>query len=709
MSEEKKRFFDEFEFPNYDEWKNAAVAALKGAPFDKIMFTDTYEGITLKPIYNKEDINSVNHSLQEYPGFYPFNRGGSASGYIGKDFEISQYIPYPNTQEFNSALISDLQRGQNSVRLNFDKACVLHEDFTSDDINGRDICIATVEDLKNALNHINILDYPINIDAGIGAYPALAALLASIDLNHASELKGTLNFDFISEFAKEGKISQDLSRYLNEMYSIAKWSASNAPKFRSIGISAYEWHNAGANAIQELTVAIALGVFYLKQMIEKGLTIDQAAQRISFSLAINTNFFMEIAKFRAIRIIWSSVIKEFGGNEESQQAHIHAISSDREHTKLDPYVNMLRATSQVFSAVTGNCDSITVNHFDKEFGLPSEFSRRTARNTQNVIKYESHLDDTIDPAAGSYYIEHLTNEIVSSAWNEFLDIDKSGGLIEAITTGSIQKKIDANFNKRIENISYRKDIIVGVNKYANINEKPVETIYNFDNNKIIDFVKNYDAFINIRNNESVDLLLDEFESIFKDNPSESLVYAINTLKAGASLAELYNSIPCEIVDIIEVEPISLRRSTEIFEIFREAVNNYKSINGKNPNLDFVCFGSLRDWKARADFSNDFFSVGGFSNVIYDGINNIEEAHARIDFSKKRCIVICSTDEKYSEILVEFAKSVKQKNQENYIILAGYPKDMIDTYKEAGVDMFIHVKANIVECLRELYNVTGLTI
>ena len=706
MSEENKRFFEEFDFPNYDDWKNAAITALKGAPFDKVMFTDTYEGIKLKPIYNKEDIKSVSHTLQEFPGFYPFNRGANVSGNKTNAFEISQNIPYPFADDFNSALKYDLTRGQNSIRLCVDKATAIHEDFISDDLSGLDVCIANLDDMQKALKDIDLSAFPINLSAGTGALPAFTALISSMD--NIEELKGTLNFDFITEFAKEGLISNDLSRFIEEMYAVTKWSSENSPEFKTIGISGYEWHNAGANAVQEISVSISLGVFYLRQLLEKGMSINEIAPRFSFSLAIGINFFMEISKFRAFRIIWSRIIKEFGGNEESQKVHIHAVTSERELTKLDPYVNLLRATSQVFSAVTGNCDSITVNHFDKEYGLPGEFSRRISRNAQNVIKYESHLDDTIDPAGGSYYIESLTGEIIKTAWNEFLEIENGGGIVEAIKSGSVQTKIERNFNKRLENISLRKDVIVGVNKYANINERPVETTIDVDFNKLNQYVENYDTYISNRDNDKIDSLLDVFEVKFKEDSASAINTAILALKAGASLGELYNSIPYDIIENIEVKPIYLRRSSEVFEEMREFVNLYIEENGKNPSIDFVCFGVLRDWKARADFSNDFFSVGGFANTIHDNLNTADEAMAKIDFSQKRIIVVCSTDDKYAEFLVEFAKSVKSANAENYIILAGYPKEMIETYKQAGVDMFIHVKANIVECLREVFEIAGLT-
>ncbi len=706
MTLENKKFFEEFEIPSYEDWKNAAVTALKGAPFEKVMFTQTIEGITLKPIYNHEDVQNLTHIKQDFPGLYPYNRGSSASGFKVENIEISQNIPYPLSTNYNEALKHDLERGQNSIRINFDKAAAIHEDFNEEDLSGCDVWIACLDDLAKSLQSIDLSQYPINIDAGIAAYPAYAALIAAS--NKPEKLRGTLNFDFITEFVKEGTLPENTEKYISEMESVIRYANKHTPEFKTIGINACEWHNAGANSVQESAIALSLGVFYVRSLLEKGLAIDEFAQKISFSFAVGNNFFMEIAKFRAFRILWSRIIKEFGGNEASQQVHLHAVSSEREHTRLDPYVNILRATSQVFSAITGNCNSITVNHFDKEYGLPSEFSRRIARNTMNVINYESHLNDTIDPAAGSYYIESLTDELLNFVWKEFLDIENNGGIITAVKSNSLQDKLEENFNKRLASLAVRKEIMVGVNKYANIHEKPLENAMNFDRSLMVEYVENYDKFIKNRNNDSIDKILDKFESNFKSSPVEAMNIAIDALKSGAGLPELYNSLPFNTPDVLEVKPIFLRRSSEVFEELREIAFDYIQEKGENPKIDFVCFGVLRDWKARADFSNDFFSVGAFANNIYDGIMTIEDAHSKLDFAQKRIIVVCSSDDKYAEFLEEFVQSVKAKNSENYIILAGYPKESVDKYKAAGVDMFIHVKADIVSCLKELYNVSGLT-
>lgn len=708
MSENNKRFFEEFELSSYSEWYDAAVAALKGAAFDKVMLTDTYEGIKLNPIYNKSDVEKINFLKQEFPGFFPFNRGTSASAYKGKTWEICQNINYPLSNDYNEALKYDLQSGQNSIKINLDKACLLHEDFEAADLNGKDLCAADLEDFNNAINEIDLNIIPIHIDAGLGAFPAFTALMSVLENNHQpNKLTGSLSFDFITEFAEEGVIPSNIERYVNEMFQIVKYSNKHTPEFKTIGIDAAKWHNAGANAVQEAAIALASAVFYVRLMINKGLTINEIAPNINFNFAIGTNFFMEIAKFRSVRIIWSIIVKEFGGNDESQKIFLNAVTSEKEQTKLDPYVNMLRNSSEVFSAVVGGCDAITVNNFDAEFGLPSEFSRRTARNIQNVIKYESHLDDSIDPAAGSYFIESLTNEMINKIWQEFLIIENNGGILEDLHTNRLQKVVEENYHKRLDNIAIRKDVVVGVNKYANINEKPVETVIKSDFEKLTNYLEKYEIKISKRDTTAIDNLLDKFEEDFKNNADSIIQSAVEAVKAGATLNELYNSIPSYETEVNQINNIQLNRISEIFENLREQAENYKKSSSQSLVLDFVCFGELRDWKARADFSNDFFSVGGFESRINNGFKTAAEAIEKIDFSIMKAVVVCSADDKYSEFLVEFANKVKDKNKNIFIILAGFPKDAAETYKNAGVDMFIHVKANIVESLKTLYEVTGI--
>ncbi|GAB1370285.1 methylmalonyl-CoA mutase family protein [Candidatus Kapaibacterium sp.] len=708
MSENKKRFFDEFDYPSYEDWKSAAVSALKGAPFDKLMFTSTYEGIELKPIYTKEDLDSISFAKQDFPGIFPFNRGASSSGYKAEPWEISQIISIPIPEDFNKALKDDLNNGQNSIRLNLEKSLCIHEDFTSDDISGYELLAAQLSDLQKCFDDVSLRDYPVNIDAGVGALPVFAGLCSiAKSQGTLNDLQGTINFDYITELAKEGIVYDNLDRFIDEMYAITSYSINKCPGLRTISIKAYEWHNFGANAVQEAAVAIALGVRYIKDMLHKGMNIDEIANKMTFGLSIGTNFFMEIAKFRALRIIWSRIIKEFGGNELSGKMHIQAFTSEKEISKLDPYVNLLRSTSQVFSAVSANVDSITVHNFDKEFGLPNDFSRRVARNTQNVIKYEAHLDDTIDPVSGSYYIETLTTELIKKIWGEFLVYENAGGIIAVIENNSLQNKININFKKKFENISVRKDVMVGVNKYANITEKPIKSNFNFDITKVDNFVGKFDEYINNRDNSKIDSLLDDFEIHFENEPVKAIDIAIEALKLGAGFAEIYNSVPVKDTEVIGIEPIYLRRTSEEFEILRHKAYDYIQNNGKNPELDFICFGSLRDWKARADFANDFFAVGAFTNRIIDNNLSVEDAINKMNFSDKHYVVICSTDEMYLQIVPDLARKIKEANSESFIILAGYPKDMADEYRKAGVDMFIHVKANILECLNELYDVYGL--
>ena len=702
-------FFEEFEYPTVNEWRDAAEKALKGVPFDKVMFTPTYEDIVLKPIYTKEDTENLEHLKSDIPGFFPNSRQPDVTGYINHEWEIAQNLPYCIPEEYNKALKSDLNVGQNSIKMSFDRAVVMHEDFIFDDLSGYDLAIANIADFETALKDIDITKYPINLYSGTGSIPLAALLSAYCKKNNIDlkSVKGSFNFDMISDLCNEGELSADLNTIYNEMALLTKWSVQNCPKFHTIYINGSVFHNGGANSVQELSYSFAAAVNYINEMQSRGLTIDEIAPRIAFNLSIGVNFFMEISKLRSARIVWAKIIREFGGSDESCKMHIRCETSEREMTKYDPNVNMLRSTSQAFSAISGGCDALTVRFYDEYYGFPSDFSRRIARNTQNVLKFESHLTDTIDPAGGSWYIEALTAQFAEKVWGIFTEIEKKGGILEALKSEYIQNEIDKVFKKRLANLASRKDVILGTNKYPNLFEKPVENVYELDLDKLADHIDKYDAAFENRDNELIDSLLDDFERLLIENNPEAMDIAADAALVGASLGEIYCSLIHGNESDIKIVPILPKRGAEIFELLRENALEYKESVGNYPILNFMCFGNLKDYKGRADFANDFFQVGGFLNKIIDGNFNSPDAILKINDTESNIFVICSTDDIYAQVVPEFAFNLKELIPDCYIVLAGYPKDKVEEYKSAGVDMFIHIKSDIVECLQELQKVAGL--
>jgi methylmalonyl-CoA mutase len=708
MPEEKNgRFFEEFAFPTYQDWKQSAEKALKGKPFDKIMYTDTYEGIRLEPIYFKENIEKLAHIENYFPGEFPFVRGGSSAGNKA-GWQVAQEIPYPIPEDLNKALKYDLQRGQNAIHISVDRASAIHENFIPDDLSGFDLCISNPRDLESTFDGIDIENIPVFLNAGTAALTMAAMLVDYCKKQGISleKLKGGIEADPLSELVMDGELPGGLEEQYNEMADLTKWMIENAPEFTTVSINTNVYHNSGAHAVQELGLAIATGAEYLRQMGKMGLEIDQVAPRMRFTFTAGNNIFMEIAKIRAARILWANVVKNFGGTEKSQKMYIHVNTSSRERTKYDPYVNMLRNTGQAFSAIVGGADSVHVGYFDEHFGLPGEFSRRISRNTQLVLAHEAHLTDTIDPAGGSWYIESLTDELSSLSWDYFREIEKGGGISAALESGKIQDEIDEVFKMRSKSLTTRKEVIVGTNKYSNLTEKAPANVIEYNYEALEKYSDDFEEFLKSRDNDKLDKSLDNLESAVKSGAG-LFGPVLDCISAGAAAGEIYEALRVKDNPSAKVKPLILRRPTEQFEELRDFAAEYFNEKGEFPRIKLLCYGKLRDYKARADFSADFFRVGGFEYDILNGIENSAQAIKALEQQGPSIVVICSTDENYEEIIPDFGPKFRMEYPDSTLVLAGYPKEKVEEYSELGVDEFIHVKANIYEILKEMQKIAGL--
>jgi methylmalonyl-CoA mutase len=382
---------------------------------------------------------------------------------------------------------------------------------------------------------------------------------------------------------------------------------------------------------------------------------------------------MEIAKLKALRYLWSKVQRLFRLDLEPEAPFIHIDTCLMNKSSLDPYVNMLRTTIESFAAVIGGADSISVVPFDNLYSGPSEFSRRISRNQQYIVKDEAHLTDTIDPSAGSWYIDSLVYELTDKAWKLFQEIESEGGMFKAIQTGKVQAQLKEVLSKRINDLNTRKETLLGVNKYPNINEA-----YNPIKPDALDINTEFKA---------VDLDASTLENI------------TNLIKKGNDIRGILKSLHNRAE--YETTPIKSVRLAEEFEILRANSYKYKNEMGALPKVYLVNFGVLKDFKARADFSSDFFAVAGFQSEWSNGFDNVEAAAKSFFESGLQTAVICSTNEKYREYAADFTKLVKNEKPAYKVILAGLPAELVDELKAAGIDEFIHIKANVFDMLKKL--------
>jgi methylmalonyl-CoA mutase len=559
--------------------------------------------------------------------------------------------------------------------------------------------INDIKDFEDLFNGIDLTKYSVTFlsTCPVSYSLELATLFIAYCEKHnikKSELKVNFGFDLTPFIVRYGKLLNPMELLFDDMASLVKLANDSGEKFSAISIDGCTYHNSGANAVQEIAYSVATGVMYIKELLNRGFKIDEVAPNIHFNFSSGIRFFNEIAKLRAARVVWAKIIKEFGGNDDSQKMKIHCFTSKVNTTKFDPYVNILRGTTEGLAAVLAGANSLHIGTFDEELGMPSEFSRRVARNIQCILKDEAHILDTIDPAGGSYYIETLTNQFVTEIWNTFREVEKVGGIDKSLTSGKIQTEIEAVVAKRKANIAFRRDVILGTNKYPNLIEKPVDGLVTVSK----EVPKKHIADVKARK-KSVDA-----SGIWSANWKDRVSKMLDAYKNGAIIADIWLA---KKQATVEYKPIPAFRAAELFEGLRNAANDYKVKTGKAPQLYFECFGLLKQYKGRADFSTDFFAVAGFDIKQGDGYLTADEAIKNIGNITAPAVVICSTDDIYPEVVPAYVAALKKQKPTVKVILAGLPTDYVDAFKAAGVDEFIHIKSNVYETLEKLMKQIGV--
>ena len=702
----QKELLSEFNIPTYEEWKEAAIAALKGAPFEKKLITSTYEDVNLQPIYNVSDRDKIPYLANSLPGEFPYNRGIYSAGYKSNSWDVAQTINYPLPKDFNKALLADLQCGQDAVSIQICECRPMFKDVC-EERNAGCVChslhIGDLQDLEEAFKGIDLTAISIYFlpTCPVSYSFEVASLFCAYCRKHninIADVKVNFGFDFLTSMVRAGEwenVSPKIA--LSEMQALIEMQKQlKADKMSVISIDGTTYNNAGSSATQEVAYSIATAVYYIKELLNKGCDIEDIAKNIHFNFGVGVKFFIEIAKMRAARVVWAKIIKEFGGSPEAQKMVIHAFTSKVDKSIFDAHVNMLRVTTEGFSAVMAGANSITLSPFDETLGMPSDFSRRIARNVQAILKDEAHMTDTIDPAGGSYYIETLTDQFVGKIWEMFREIEKNGGMLEALKSGMVQKSIAEVVAKRNKNISTRKEVMLGTNKYPNLNEKPIDVVP--DNVEEVN--KFEDAALARKKNIDAKAIYDKLNCCTKS----AVELAINAFIEGGHIVDVWAAKEKKKNDIAALPSY---RSGTLFEGLRNHVSEYKKKTGKAPQLYFANFGTLKQYKARADFSTDFFAVAGFEIVQGAGYMTVDEGIADINNITAPAVVICSTDDIYPEVVPGFAAELKKQKPNVKLILAGLPVDYVDAFKEAGVDEFIHVKSNVYETLFNLMKSIGV--
>lgn len=575
---QKEKLFDQFPPVSTKEWMDKITTDLKGADFNKKLVWRTNEGFDVKPFYRMEDIENLAY-INSKPGCFPFTRGTRTEN---NDWLIRQNIEVINYSKANRIALAILMKGIDSLGFIIaDPESVNEKNF---DLLLERIFLGGVE---------------LNFRSNGKAKEIVDLLIKYVQKSYSdpNQIRGAIEADPLSRLMLNGTLCISPDEGFDYLESVVN-STSVFPHFRAIQINASNFPNAGADIVQELAFAISMGNEYMTQLTERGISTDMAASKIRFSFGTGSNYFPEIAKLRAARLLWSVVLNGFKpSNAESAKMNIHCATSEWNKTLYDPYVNLLRTQTEAMSAILGGTDSLTVEPFDAVFRHPDEFSERIARNQQLILKEEAYFDKVADPAAGSYYIENLTNLISENAWKLFLEIEDQGGFLSCLKSGNIQKRLSDSADKRHNDIASKKTILLGTNQYPNTHEKVSETV--------------------------------DLKTAFREKATGE--------------------------DLL-VSPVSISRGSVQFEKLRMAIDK----SARRPVVFLMPLGNPVMRKARSQFSANFFGCGGYEIIDNAGFDDIEEAVRQALKSHADIVVICSSDDEYPVFAPEVFMKLKDK-------------------------------------------------
>lgn len=615
MTANKEKLFGQFPPISTAEWKDKVIADLKGADFDKKLVWRTNEGFNVQPMYRAEDIVGLK-TTDSLPGEYPYVRGTKCDN----EWLIRQDIFVENPQEANRKALDLLNKGITSLGFQIGRDQITPESLASL-LNG-------IDAEKVELNFISCIKNASKIGEELSSY----FKKQGIDLQ---KVKGSIGFDPFKRILKHGR---DFPKYADMAEQVIN-SVSELPGYRVLMADAFMLNNAGSYITQELGFALAWGNEWLSVLTDKGLTVDKVANRIKFNFGISSNYFMEMAKFRAARMLWAQIVSAYKPNCDcASKIEMHAQTSRFNMTIYDAHVNLLRSQTETMSAALAGVNSITVTPFDITYKQPDEFSERIARNQQLLLKEESHFNKIVDPAGGSYYIETLTASIAEEAWKLFLEVEDAGGFYAALRSGFVQNTVNAAAESRRTAIARRKEILLGTNQYPNIHETALDKI----------------------------------------------------------VAETGHSCGCHHHEECTPEMPALHtvRGASDFEALRLATEK----SGKRPKVFMLTIGNLAMRLARSQFSGNFFGCAGYEIIDNLGFDTVQAGVEAAIKAKADIVVLCSSDEEYATLAPEAYKLLEGKA---IFVVAGAPESMEDL-KAQGITRFINVRSNVLETLKE-YN------
>ena len=570
----------------------------------KQFFYETDEGININPLYTQEDLLGYTfNDIQTLPGEWPYTRGPKASMYTNRPWTVRQYAGFSTAEESNKFYRKNLEAGQMGLSVAFDLPT--HRGYDSDDelvmgdVGKAGVAIDSVEDMKILFDGIPLDKMSVSMTMNGAVLPVLAAFIVAGEEQGLDRkvLSGTIQNDILKEFMVRNTYIYPPEPSMRLVADIIEYTAKEMPKFNSISISGYHMQEAGANNVQELAFTLADGMEYVRAALSKGLAVDDFAPRLSFFFAIGTDFFMEIAKLRAARTLWAKIMQDFGAtNEKSLTLRTHCQTSGVSLTEKDPYNNIVRTSYEALSAVLGGTQSLHTNSFDEAIALPTEFSSRIARNTQLILQNETGITNTVDPLAGSYFVEKLTEDICSAAWKIIEEVEEIGGMTKAVAAGMPKLSIEESATKKQAKIDSGKQVVVGVNKFQNPKEPKIDVLV-IDNEKVReDQIKKITTLKIERDSKILEGHLSRITEAAKNNSGNLLALSIEAMRARGTVGEVSKALEDAFgrhyatnVGVSGVYGKFFEKDEKFMEI-QNKINTFEKENGRRPRVLIVKMG-----------------------------------------------------------------------------------------------------------------------
>lgn len=685
--------------PTLDEWRAAAESSLRGRPLEKLA-SRTHEGIDVAPLYIADDLPPPSG----YPGLPPFIRGRSPLGASGRGWQVCQRFAELELERAAAHMAEAVRRGVGAVWVGFDGAVRLGLDpdhRRASDVSGDGVLVASADDLDRLFDPIQVGRTPVHLD-GAGAAPAVAALFVAAGRRHRVDLgvlQGSFGCDPLGSLAADGELALGLDRSLALVPGLVRWTASHAPGVGALTISSLPYHLAGATAVQELALTLATGVEYLRSLDAAGVDLATACRQLRVVTGVGRDLFMEVAKLRALRYGWARVVEAAGGDVDCRRVPVHAVTSPRTLTVRDPWVNMLRGTVESFAAVVGGADALTVLPFDTAVGEPGALGRRIAANTHTILREESHLDHVVDPAGGSFYLEHLTAELAAAGWKLFQTLEASGGMRAAFRSeDGLGNLLATALQRRRSAVATRRDPVTGVSTWPNLAEKPAAAPPSSPAG-VLEAAATEVA--RRRGAADVAVLLDGLAAAAGDAPGgpDWFERAVDAAAAGATLGQLVEALGRG-TRRNRIVPLPAEREGEPFERLRDASDRWLDRHGARPRVFVAAVGPLAEHTARTDFARNLLESGGFETLTTMDYESAEAAMAAFGGSGATAAVISASDERYPGLVPVLAAGLKAAGA-RAVLLAGRPGEQESAWREAGVDRFIHLGCDVLDALRWL--------